>query len=46
MGQARKESLTRLYGHASQRGTTARRIEDDANLSYRLVGDWVPHWEK
>lgn len=24
----------------------AKRIEDDADLSYRLVGDWVPHWEK
>jgi len=24
----------------------ARRIEDDADLSYRLEGDWVPHWEK
>ena len=24
----------------------AKRIEDDANLSFRLVGDWVPHWEK
>jgi len=24
----------------------AKRIEDDANLSYRLAGDWVPHWEK
>ncbi|MFK7919687.1 MAG: NAD(P)-dependent oxidoreductase [Ilumatobacter sp.] len=24
----------------------ARRIEDDADLSMRLDGDWVPHWEK
>lgn len=24
----------------------ARRIEDDAELSMRLDGDWVPHWEK
>lgn len=24
----------------------AKRIEDDANLSYRLAGDWVLHWEK
>ena len=23
----------------------AKRIEDDANLSFRLDGDWVPHWE-
>lgn len=24
----------------------ARRIEDEAELSMRLEGDWVPHWEK
>lgn len=24
----------------------ARRIEDDADLSMRLDGDWTPHWEK
>ena len=24
----------------------AKRIEDDAELSMRLDGDWVPHWEK
>ncbi len=24
----------------------AKRIEDDAGLSFRLDGDWVPHWEK
>lgn len=24
----------------------AKRIEDDAKLSMRLDGDWVPHWEK
>ncbi len=24
----------------------ARRIEDDAQLSMRLDGDWIPHWEK
>ena len=23
----------------------AKRIEDDAQLSFRLEGDWVPHWE-
>lgn len=23
----------------------AKRIEDDANLSFRMDGDWVPHWE-
>ena len=24
----------------------AKQIEDDAGLSMRLEGDWVPHWEK
>ncbi len=24
----------------------AKRIEDDAGLSMRMDGDWVPHWEK
>ena len=24
----------------------AKRIEDDAGLSMRLAGDWIPHWEK
>ncbi len=24
----------------------AKRIEDDAGLSMRLDGDWIPHWEK
>ncbi len=24
----------------------ARRIEDDAGLSMRLDGNWIPHWEK
>ncbi len=24
----------------------AKRIEDDSELSMRLDGDWVPHWEK
>ncbi len=23
----------------------AKRIEDDAQLSFRMDGDWVPHWE-
>ncbi len=23
----------------------AKHLEDDANLSFRLEGDWVPHWE-
>jgi len=23
----------------------AKRIEDDADMSFRLVGDWTPHWE-
>ena len=25
---------------------TLQEIEDDANLSFRLDGDWIPHWEK
>ena len=34
------------YGPEAGELHVAKRIEDDANLSYRLVGDWVPHWEK
>jgi hypothetical protein len=24
----------------------AKRIEDDAQISMRLEGNWTPHWEK
>ncbi|MGI9622348.1 MAG: NAD(P)-dependent oxidoreductase [Acidimicrobiales bacterium] len=34
------------YGAASGELHVAKRIEDDANLSFRLAGDWTPHWEK
>ena len=33
------------YGHDVGELHVARRIEDDADLSFRLEGDWVPHWE-
>lgn len=34
------------YGSAAAELHVAKRIEDDAGLSMRLEGDWVPHWEK
>jgi len=34
------------YGPAAAELHVAKRIEDDAGLSMRLEGDWVPHWEK
>lgn len=34
------------YGAEKGELFVAKRIEDDARLSFRLVGDWVPHWEK
>ena len=33
------------YGLDAAELSVARRIEDDAHLSLRLDGDWVPHWE-
>ncbi|WP_419854545.1 NAD(P)-dependent oxidoreductase [Candidatus Poriferisodalis sp.] len=33
------------YGPDAAELSVARRIEDDAGLSLRLDGDWVPHWE-
>lgn len=35
-----------IYGPDVGELHVAKRIEDEANLSYRLEGDWVPHWEK
>lgn len=35
----------RRYGPAAGELHVARRIEDDAGLSFRLDGDWTPHWE-
>ncbi|MEM7286582.1 MAG: NAD(P)-dependent oxidoreductase, partial [Actinomycetota bacterium] len=34
------------YGSDEGELHVAKRIEDDAGLSFRLDGDWVPHWEK
>lgn len=33
------------YGRDVGELSVARRIEDDAGLSFRLDGDWIPHWE-
>ena len=49
MTEAATGAFTRAierYGPEAGELHVAKRIEDDANLSYRLVGDWVPHWEK
>ncbi len=34
------------YGPDAGELHVARRIEDDAQLSMQLEGDWTPHWEK
>lgn len=34
------------YGAGAAELHVVKRIEDDAGLSMRLAGDWVPHWEK
>jgi 3-hydroxyisobutyrate dehydrogenase len=34
------------YGGDQGELHVAKRIEDDADLSFRLDGDWTPHWEK
>jgi 3-hydroxyisobutyrate dehydrogenase len=36
---------TERYGADVGELHVAKRIEDDAQLSFRLEGDWVPHWE-
>ena len=33
------------YGAEAGELHVAKRIEDDAQLSFSLAGDWVPHWE-
>ena len=33
------------YGEDVGELHVAKRIEDDAQLSFRLEGDWIPHWE-
>ena len=39
------ERAAERYGLDAGELSVARRIEDDASLSLRLDGDWVPHWE-
>ena len=39
------ERAAERYGMDAPELSVARRIEDDADLSLRLDGDWVPHWE-
>ncbi|WP_419554422.1 NAD(P)-dependent oxidoreductase [Candidatus Poriferisodalis sp.] len=39
------ERAAERYGLDAAELSVARRIEDDAHLSLRLDGDWVPHWE-
>lgn len=34
------------YGAQAAELHVAKRIEDDAGVSMRLAGNWVPHWEK
>jgi 3-hydroxyisobutyrate dehydrogenase-like beta-hydroxyacid dehydrogenase len=34
------------YGGDQGELHVAKQIEDDSNLSFRLDGDWIPHWEK
>lgn len=34
------------YGRDQGELHVAKRLEDDTGLSFRLDGDWVPHWEK
>ena len=34
------------YGRDAGELHVAKRIEDDADISMRLDGDWTPHWEK
>jgi 3-hydroxyisobutyrate dehydrogenase-like beta-hydroxyacid dehydrogenase len=39
------DRATQRYGSDVGELHVAKRIEDDAALSFRLEGDWVPHWE-
>ena len=39
------QRATDRYGADVGELHVAKRIEDDAQLSFRLDGDWVPHWE-
>ena len=40
------KKATQRYGADKGELHVAKQIEDDAELSMRLDGDWVPHWEK
>ena len=40
------EQAADRYGTDAGELCVARRIADDAGVSMRLDGDWVPHWEK
>ena len=39
------QRATERYGGDAGELHVAKRIEDDAQLSFRLDGEWVPHWE-
>lgn len=39
------ERATERYGKDVGELHVAKRIEDDAGLSFRMEGDWIPHWE-
>lgn len=39
------ERATERFGPDVGELHVAKRIEEDAQLSFRLEGDWVPHWE-
>lgn len=40
------QRATERYGPDAGELHVAKRIEDDAELSMQLDGDWTPHWEK
>ena len=40
------ETAAERYGAGQGELHVAKLIEDDAGLSMRLNGDWIPHWEK
>ncbi len=39
------QRATERYGGDVGELHVAKRIEDDAQLSFRLDGEWIPHWE-
>jgi 3-hydroxyisobutyrate dehydrogenase/2-hydroxy-3-oxopropionate reductase len=40
------KKATERYGPEQGELHVAKQIEDDSELSMRLDGDWIPHWEK